>query len=260
MGAIPLNKRWTGRLACLAAGTVAACASKPPAAAPIVKPPAPPVAAPAPVAAPQFVPTPGLDGRARLRRILELLDAGQRDQARADAAELVRQEPDNSLAKSLLNQIDADPKVLLGAQSFPYKIKPGETLSALAERFLHDKYLFYALARYNGIAAPGQAEVGATIMIPGAPREAAPAPPRRRPVETPPLRRPPPATVPAAPPPTRDPAHASALRRQALVQMNKGQIDDAVALLRRAAQLDPGDGAIAGDLARAERLQAASRR
>ena len=239
---------------------LSACTTKPPPAPVVTAPPPPPVVqAPA---APQFLPTAGLDPRARLHKVLELLDGGQRDQARADATELVKEQPDNALAKSLLNQIDADPKILLGAQSFPYRIRPGETLSALAERFLGDKYLFYALARYNGIAAPGQAEVGATIMVPGVPREVAPPPVRRRPLEAPPPRRATPAPVapptPAAPP--RDAARASALRRHALVQMNKGQINDAVALLRQAAQLDPGDAAISGDLARATRLQAATRR
>lgn len=221
---------------------------------------------------PGVAPTPGLDPRARLRKVLELLDVGQRDQARADAQELVRQQPDDARAKSLLNQIDADPKVLLGAQNFAYKIRPGETLSLLAERFLGDKYLFYALARYNGIDAPGQAEVGRTIMVPGTPREAPPPvapPPHRRTPEPPVIRRPPPAAAPAptpAPPPVkegpsaRDVAHASALRRDALVQMNKGQIDSAVGLLRQAARLDPGNAAISGDLARATRLQAAARR
>ena len=239
---------------------LSACASKPPPPAPVAPPTAPVVTQP--IAPPQAAPTPGLDPRARLRKVLELLDAGQRDQARADATELVRQQPDNALAKSLLNQIDADPKVLLGVQSYPYKIKPGETLSALAERFLGDKYLFYALARYNGIDAPGQAEVGATIMIPGAPREVTPPPTRRRPPEVPPMRRPAASPSPAAPPAVsaRDASRASALRRQALVQMNKGQINDAVSLLRQAAQLDPGEPAIARDLSRAERLQAASRR
>lgn len=242
---------------------LAACAHKPPAAAPTAEP-APMVVAPTAPAS-QVAPTPDLDPRARLHKVLELLDAGQRDQARADAQELVGQQPDDALAKSLLNQIDADPKVLLGAQSFPYKIRPGETLSLLAERFLGDKYLFYALARYNGIDAPRSAEVGRTIMVPGAPREIAPpAPPRRKPPETAPAppRRPTPAPAPVAPaaPSTRDVARASAMRREALVLMNKGQIDGAVGLLRQASALDPADGAISGDLARAMRLQAATRR
>ena len=234
------------------------------------KPTPPPAVTPVPIgqtiqAPTQVAPTPALDPRARLHKILELLDGGQRDQARADAQELVRQEPDDALAKSLLSQIDADPKVLLGEQSFPYKIRPGETLSILAERFLGDKYLFYALARYNGIDAPRTAEVGRTIMVPGVARELAPPPPpRRRPDVVPPRR----ATAPAPPPPPAPPvaapvrnvARASALRREALVLMNKGQIDGAVGLLRQAAALDPGDSAISGDLARAVRLQAATRR
>lgn len=236
---------------------LAACASKPappvPTPAPVVSPPVAASSQPAP----QFTPTPDLDPRARLHKVLELLDAGQKDQARADAQELLKQQPDDALAKSLLMQIDADPKVLLGAQSFPYKIKPGETLSLLADRFLGDKYLFYALARYNGIDAPRSAEVGRTIMVPGAPRDVAP-PRRKAPEAVAPRRSSAPAAAPA--PSARDVARAGALRHQALVLMNKGQIDAAVALLRQAAGFDPGDAAISADLTRAVRLQAATRR
>jgi thioredoxin-like negative regulator of GroEL len=52
-----------------------------------------------------------------------------------------------------------------------------------------------------------------------------------------------------------DPARANALRATALEQMNQGAIDDAVANLKRAVELDPSSAAIKRDLARALRIQ-----
>ncbi len=236
---------------------LAACASKPTLSPPV----APPAAAAAVPSPPPTPPTPGLEPRERLRKVLELLDAGRRDQARAEAQELVKQQPDDPRSKSLLKQIDTDPKQLLGEQNFPYTIKAGETLSMLAERFLGDKFLFYALARYNGIDAPRSAEVGRTIMVPGVAREVVtPQPVRRKAPEAAPLRRPLSPAAPPPPAPVHDVAHANALRSQALVLMNRGQIDGAVGLLRQAAALDPGNLAISRDLTRAVRLQADAKR
>ncbi len=200
-----------------------------------------------------------------MRKLIELLEDGQRDQARAEAKELLRQEPDNALAANLLNQIDSDPKLAFGEQNFPYKIRPGENLSILAERYLGDRYAFYALSRYNDLVSPNQARVGQTILIPGAPRKlASPAPVLRRriePSEEP--RKPAPAPAPSPPstpaPRPADPVRANALRSRALVEMNKGAIDRAVSLLREAAENDPANTAVAADLARALRIQSATR-
>ena len=250
----------------LAAFLLAGCAHGPkPAPAP--QPPPPPSAAVAPSApaGPELTATPGLDPQERLRKLFDLLGDGQRDQARAEAKELLKQQPDNALAANLLNQIDADPKATLGEQNFPYKIRPGETLSILADRYLGDRYDFYILSRYNNIDAPNQARVGQTILIPGAPRKLPPPPApvlRRRlePAEAP--RRPAPfvAAVPPTPAPrATDPARANALRSRALVEMNKGDINRAVGLLQQAAESDPANTAVAADLARALRIQSATR-
>ena len=145
-----------------------ACASARPAAPPPT--PAPPVAepvvAPPPPApaAPELPATPGLSPRERALKILTLLSDGQRDQARAEAVELLNQEPGNTLAQSLFDQIDKDPKLLLGEKNFPYRMQPGDSLSIVAQRFLGDRFLFYALARYNNLEKPGAAEVGQTIL------------------------------------------------------------------------------------------------
>ncbi len=261
-----------GSLAALLAMTLAGCASQPKTApAPVPVAPAAPAVAPSAPVKPQFTATPGLTPRERVRKALSLLGDGDAEQARAELLQLKIDQPGNDLAQSLLDQIDRDPKQLLGEQSFAYTIRPGETLSVLAERYLGDRFLFYALARYNGIAAPAKAEVGQAIQIPGTPRKIAP-PKRPKPVsdaeeidERLAGRKPPPAPPRPAPPsrpagPVRDPARANALRSTALVQMNNGAIDRAVALLRQAQQLDPDNAAIGRDLQRAIRIQGAAGR
>ncbi len=226
----------------------------------------------------------------RQHYILELLGAGKRDQARVEAQKLAQDQPTNAEATTLLNEIDADPQVLLGAQNKPYTIQPGETLATLADRFLGDSNLFYALARYNNIDVPNDAAPGQTILIPTAEHadkgdhadrsahgdqgdhadrpdhgdhaahgEHRDTPPVLRRREEPEPKKPaaaPTETQPAKPStPAHDPARANALRSQALVEMNKGAIDRAVSLLREASQLDPDSGPISADLARALRIQ-----
>ena len=243
----------------VAALMIAGCAHAPKPKTSEATTPAPASGAAATPPTPQFTATPGLDPQARLRKLIELLETGQRDQARVEAQALLKAQPENTVAANLLNQIDSDPKATLGEQSFAYRIRPGETLATLAERYLGDRYMFYALSRYNGIDAPDQARVGQTIQIPGAPRRLTAAPPpRRRRTEPAEAARRPPEAAPTLRPAT-DPARANALRSQALVQMNKGAIDRAVTLLREAVRLDPANTAIAADLARAERIQAATR-
>jgi hypothetical protein len=55
--------------------------------------------------------------------------------------------------------------------------------------------------------------------------------------------------------PPLDPARATQLRAQALEQMNRGAINDAVANLQQATTLDPGNALIRRDLDRALRIQ-----
>ena len=194
------------------------------------------VVAPAP---PAFTPTPGLTARDRQRKAVELLGTGQSGQARAELIAVLGEQPGNAAARKLLDQIDKEPRVLLGEKNYPYKVRPGESLSVLADRLLGDSLMFYGLARYNGIADPSQMEVGRTLLIPGAPRKAAPAKPAA-----------------AAPAPPRNPARAAQLRGQALEQMNRGGIHQAVGLLQQALALDPGNPAIQKDLERAQRIKA----
>lgn len=264
----------------LAAALAAGCASTAPKPVAPVEPVAPPPAAPAPEP-PKPPPgpsaTPGLSGRQRIRLALDLLGQGRSKapQARAELQAFLAEQPDNALGRSLLEQIDRDPLELLGAQSFPYTIRSGETLSSLAERFLGDRFQFFALSRYNGLETPREAQVGQVVKIPGT----SPPPPalrgRRKPSpaaarasdealiaarvkEAPePAAKPPPPAPPPKPAAPRDPGRAGRLRASALALLNKGQADKAAAMLQEAAQLEPGNALIRADLARALRLRGA---
>jgi hypothetical protein len=220
----------------------------------------------------RYDPVPGLTPRQRVGRAIELLGQGDPARARPEVEAFLVSQPTNELGKSLLAQIDRDPRDLLGAQSFPYELKAGETLSSVAERFLGDRFMFWALARYNGIDVPSKAEVGQTVMIPGVPRT--PTAPRRRltdaalidsrlavpkpvtPRSTPttPSVKPAPQTPSAPPAATRDPARARQLRGSALEYLSRGVVDRAVSLLEQALRLDPGNTLIIRDLERARRL------
>ena len=185
---------------------------------------------------------------ANVETAVQLLVAGKPTEARPILMAALKANPGNDMARKLISQIDTDPKVLLGAKSYPYKAKPGDTASALAERFLGDPLMFYALARYNDLDPPSQPLDGRTVMIPGEPK------PTPRPAPTVAARPAAPATpAPIATP--RDPARASQLRSQGLLQLNQGAVGKAVSLLQQAQALDPDSAPIKHDLQRALNLQ-----
>ncbi|MGD9965393.1 MAG: LysM peptidoglycan-binding domain-containing protein [Hyphomonadaceae bacterium] len=192
--------------------------------------------------------------REHVRAAVDLLGRGEESQARAELRAALEARPGNATAQRLLQQLDADPRTLLPGAPRPYMVRPGETMSQLAERFFGDGLLFYALARYNEIDAPNQLAAGQILMIPrrpGQPAEEAAlddvAPLEQRAPDA------------AAPPRSIDASRASQLRLQALQQLNSGRVDSAVALLRQARSLDTGNAAIQRDLDRAVRLQGSLR-
>jgi tetratricopeptide (TPR) repeat protein len=143
---------------------------------------------------------------------VELLEAGNERQATIELQRALELDPYNKLAPNLLRQITADPQATLGRESFAYTVRPSETLSGIARRFLGDIYAFYILARYNGIEVPRKVASGQVIRIPGK----APPPgsdPPHPPPPSPPTQPPPPpspAPAPVPPPPAPPPPAPSA--------------------------------------------------
>ncbi|MDP1875505.1 hypothetical protein [Phenylobacterium sp.] len=66
-----------------------------------------------------------------------------------------------------------------------------------------------------------------------------------------------PAPAPAPAKPSVDKTRAGQLRAQGLMELNRGEVQKAVSLLRQAQQLDPDNALIARDLQRAVRIQSA---
>lgn len=199
-----------------------------------------------------------------IETIAQYLNLGDTDTAQKLIKASLKRDPNNATLALLRDSITRDPVELLGPKSFDYLVQPGDTLAALADRFLGNRLMTYQLARYNGIAKPMQLAAGQTLRIPGtapAPvRRAAPSPTRTAPAAAPSRAQPvrPQAATPA-PSARVDPAAARQLRTQGLSALNKGGAAKAVQLLRRAAALDPENGAIKSDLARAERIAATVR-
>ena len=162
----------------------------------------------------------------RQHYIMELLAAGKREQARVEAQQLVKEEPTDTEAATLLNAAPGQ-AILIPKIDHPDHADRPERASHTDRR---EKEAAPVLRRRD---KPEEA----VKKTPNAPAEPAPI---------------------AVPAPAHDPAKANSLRSQALVEMNRGAIDRAVSLLREASRLDPGSGPISADLARAVRIQGAT--
>jgi hypothetical protein len=197
-------------------------------------------------------------GTASPDSVIAALDQGDEATARKQINAIRKRMPSDPSVRVLEESIDKDPVDLLGPKSFPYTTQPGDTMLGLADRFLGNRLKFYQLARYNGVKVPASLAAGTVLRIPGTP----PRPPAAKPVRpsepapvakpTHPRPVPPTPAAPVAPP--ANPALARQLRGAGLAALNQGKIDRAVALLSRAAALDPGNPLIARDLSRAQRI------
>ena len=178
---------------------------------------------------------------------------------------MLRRQPGDGVARQLLAaDRHRSARCCSARENYSYTLREGETLSTVAQRALGNPMLFYALARYNNIAVP--ASVGARARpsrFPAAARRRRRAPrPEPRPTPAAARRA---AAGPAAPAPrprrarAANPAQAARLRGQGLAALNAGAVDRAVALLRQALALDPGNAAIRNDLDRALRIQSTVR-
>jgi hypothetical protein len=204
--------------------------------------------APAPVSEPDSIapvipaaaePTP----RARVNLAAELLGAGKAGEARRELDLALAKTPRDATALHLLEQIEADPVKLLGPAHETYVVQAGDSMSVLAARFLGDPLMFYALSRYNGLAAPNALTVGRTLKIPRTKKATSVA---HSPAEPAPLSQVRPV----------DAQKANAVRLRALESLNTGDVTQAVALLKEAQTLDSTDPAIQRDLDRALRIEA----
>jgi LysM repeat protein len=200
--------------------------------------------------------------------VFDLLMQGKDAAARKKLKAILKRDPMNASARLLSDSIERDPKELLGPQSYAYVVAPGETMVGLAQRFLGNRLKAYQLVRYNGLKAPVTLVAAQVLRIPGEPPR--PPEPAVRPESAPAKSAPTKSTLPkpkasspkpAAPAasPAGNPAAARQLRTAGLAALNQGNVDRAVGLLRRAAQLDPGNTVIARDLGRAERIAATVR-
>ena len=200
---------------------------------------------PDPVVATEIILTP----RERAQRAIQLLDQGDEAMAMVEIDAMLAVNPHDTTALKLRDQVKTDPEKLLGASHFPYDVKAGETTSSLAKSYLGDALLFYALSRYNNLEAPNRLRAGQTLKMPGSLRSPST---RSNAMEAPSSSREPVKTASA-----KDVAAAKSLRLQALEQLNTGDSDSAVLLLRRAQSLDSNNSNISADLARVERIQKA---
>ena len=207
--------------------------------------------------------------REEIEEIATLLDRGEVRSAKRRIEKGLERDPMNPSLQVLLQGINGDARSDLGPTNFGYTVRPGDTMAGLAESFLGNRLKSYQLARYNGLKEPDDLQAGTELRIPGeAPRaDIAPRAPALRKADRPsPAARQEaeaakPTKAETAPPlrKTVDPAAAGRARSAGLVALNQGNLAQAVTLLRRAAALEPGNKAIAADLARAERIAATVR-
>ena len=187
--------------------------------------------------------------RERAQRAIQLLGEGKEAPAMVELEAILAEKTKDRTALKLRDQILKDPGELLGESHKTYTVKEGETTSSLAHRFLGDPLLFYAFSRYNNLEAPNRLMMGQVLKLPDRSVEQQEA--QVKTVEGP---KPPVDTEVVS---SEDAAAANALRLEALEELNAGEAETAMALLRSALALNSNNPNIAADLAKVERIQAA---
>jgi tetratricopeptide (TPR) repeat protein len=220
--------------------------------------PAPP---PEPVGPPPGSPAARQQAQQLLRTAAESLNDGNEDKGRAEITEALRLDPDSKLGQCLNKGVTADPEQVLGRQSMPYTVRPGETLGRIAQRAIGDQCEFYLLARYNKIRVPKQLAGGQVIRTPGrvalggpdaAPAKPQAEPPAAKPEVAPPaVEAPPPPAKPAAPTQQEMRAQVDRHQRNAQAAFRRQDLATAISEWDKVLALDPGN-----DLARARRQEA----
>ena len=171
-------------------------------------PPAPPPVVPPPPTGP-VSPAAQLQAQKTAQAAVDLLQSGNEESALAEVQRALAFDPQNKLALSLAKQMAPDALSSLPREWFAYTVRPSDSLSGIAQRFLGDVYSFYILARYNDIKVPKQLAAGQVIRIPGKappPGSPPPSPPRPSPPPAAPTTTQAPAPAPAPLPPPAQPA------------------------------------------------------
>lgn len=102
----------------------------------------------------------------RWHNALQLLGDGEEERAEQAFAELLDVAGYRERAEHMLEQIRRPVHRYFPGDHFNVRLRAGQTLSALSRRYLDDPLKFFALARYNGITAPGEVATGQLIRIP----------------------------------------------------------------------------------------------
>lgn len=124
------------------------------------------VSAPEAVAAERYEASPGLSAQQRFREVLEQLETGAVQQARAELIAYLEAQPRSEVGADLLRQIDLPASDYYPAGFREITLASGQSLSTLAGHYLGSVYQFYALAKYNGITEPRNLRAGQTVRIP----------------------------------------------------------------------------------------------
>lgn len=129
--------------------------------------------APAPAAAtapaPRVTRAPAQEPPPSLAAIIEdQLQLGHYEQGERQLRRYLAANPDDRAAQSVLRQLTADPEQVLGRASRAYVVRPGDSYSTLAARFLGDSGRFLILARYNDATNPSVLRVGEKLRLPAA--------------------------------------------------------------------------------------------
>jgi tetratricopeptide (TPR) repeat protein len=125
----------------------------------------------------------------RVRKALQQLEHGEYESARLQLTWALQEKPTLQIAENLLEQMDVDPIDHLGMKSFFYDVKPGDSLSIIAKKFLNDPLKFVVLARYNKLENPSKLAPGQRIRVPGTmPERKKPKPkPKPKPIQAEPV-------------------------------------------------------------------------
>lgn len=161
--------------------------------------------------------------------INDQLQAGHYAEGERQLRRYLEVHPDDSAAEAVLRQLTVDPEEALGHASRPYVVRPGDSYSTLAARFLGDGGRFLLLARYNGSTNPSMLRVGQTLRVPAS-RLASGTRPEG------------PAKAPAASTSSANGPGASEARRlqdESLALLHKGQRSEALERMDQALDVDP---------------------